>query len=393
MGVAIGAPHRPDPGIVLLREGLAREALPFLERSHEKEPDDWEHLSNLGVAHRIMGEFAQAKDFLKQALRLSPNSAVVWSNFGMLLDDLGDFKDSLEAYRQAFTINPSNQVICLNYATALLRFGNYQEGWPLWEFGRYQRSYFLPEIPLWARQPLSGKRIVVLKEGGYGDMFLFMRYFYRLKRMGAHVTAYVWNRLESLMTGHPWVDNVVTQSEGLGVNYDYCVPLMSLPAVLDEPMNVEFLAGYIRSEAAPHKGRRVGIAWQAEERGCPRRTRSLDDRDIEPLNKVNAEWVSLQKGKSLLWMNDEDDAQSDWKATARLIQGLDLVIACDTAVANLAGAMGKPVWILLPLNSEWKWGLAGSDTPLYPTARLFRSREHGWGKVIQEVVEALKVRL
>lgn len=398
MGQALGASvSQPDLGARLLRKGLVHEAIPFLERSHVEEPQEWEHLSNLGVAHRLQGEFAEAKNCLQQALRLSPDSPQIWLNFGVLLNELGDFSDALEAFRVAYEWMPENQIAAFNYADSLLRFGRWKEGWPLWEIGRFNRTQKLPEgIARWAGEPLDGKRIIVVPEGGRGDVFLYMRWLKDLRQMGAHISVMPFSGQEDILRGHLWIDEVVTDWNG---KYDFAVSIMSLPALLNADLGIPGEIGYLRSHGnligtalplSKRSGRPwVGICWKAKEVGSSRRVRSLSDRDISPLADAPVTWVSLQPDCAKSWMLDLNVFNKNWKSTAILIEKLDFVVTCDTAVANLAGAIGKPVWVMLPRNCEWKWGISTETSAIYPTARLFRATSTLWTDVVERVVKEL----
>ncbi len=396
---------RPQPGEVLLKEGLAHEALPYLLEAQEREPNEWRHLSNLGVAYRILGDFDTAKSCLKRALDLDKSACEVWSNFGVLLDDLGDFDRSAKAYQAAFQINPHSQTIAFNYSVSLLRQGLWPQAWMFWEFGRFNRSYFAaPNLPQWSGESLDGKTIGVVAEGGYGDIINFLPYIEMVKERARVSRRIVWDDmipfLEAQGVAHEYYG--ISRPERVP-DIDFVVSVLSIPAILNERVeNVRPVIPYVKvdpclvntANAMLPPGRNVGICWGAEEARQPRKWRSVPESALAPLVSMkDMNWISLQFGsKSLPWMFDCSESLQGWLKTAALIQNLDLIISVDTAVAHLAGALGKPVWLLLSANSDWRWLRDRKDSIWYPTMRIFRQRDpKDWSSVIAEVTEALNV--
>jgi hypothetical protein len=184
---------------------------------------------------------------------------------------------------------------------------------------------------------------------------------------------------------------------------DYVVSVLSIPAVLNERVeHVRPTVPYVKANASLvsttktslPQGRNVGICWRAEEACQARKWRSIPDSVLSPLEAVkDVNWISLQYGgKGLDWMFDCSPSLDGWMNTAALVQNLDLVISVDTAVAHLAGALGKPAWLLLSTNSDWRWLRDRTDSIWYPTMRIFRQRTpKDWSGVISEVGEALNV--
>jgi hypothetical protein len=397
------APQRskPDLGIVLLSGGYAELALPHLHNAAKKNPLHWGHWSNLSVAYRIVGDYEQAKYFAGKALRLNKKAAEAWSNFANILTDTGEFADALDCLTAAYNLSPKNAQICFNLACALLRVGKWKEAWLLWEIGRFHTSWFeLPKLPIWEGQPLAGKKLLILKEGGYGDTFLFMRWFPELQDAGAELTLYVWDKQAVYLEGHPWINHIVLGSGGIDpTKFDFQVALMSIPTCLVAspdaiPQAEKYLFGDKERVKLPANGKPlVGICWEAEENGVPKRSRSIPTDILFHLKEMDITWISLcpDAEETPEWI--EKVKLEDWRDTASVVENLDLVISVDTAVAHLAGAMGKLIWTIVPKGSDWKWFMPaeGEHSPFYPSMRVFRN-DHvlTWQGTVKKVAEELE---
>jgi len=397
------APRRqlPEPGELLLREGLAAEALPFLLEAERRHPGDWKPLCNLGTAYRVLGRFSDALAADERGFALAPDAAELWGNYANLLDDMGRFDEALLAHRRAHVLAPSSQQIGFNLSTSLLRKGHWQDGWPLWEFGRFCQSWYpMAPIRVWERDDLKGQRILVLKEGGYGDTFHYLRYLKRLCDLGGEVDFEVWDRQAEVLTNHPWGFTVRPASKGVPLyDYNYMTSLLSVMAVLkDEPDGVRCEEPYLWAKSPQMVSRRpgtklaVGLCWAAEENKTARPFRSVPLEALIPLADLPITWVCLQHPVSVYpELRIAHTAISNWADTMNVIAGLDLVISVDTAVAHLAAAMGKPTWIMLPVNSDWRWLLGRDDSVWYEQVELFRQTlQEGWSGLIERVSKALE---
>jgi hypothetical protein len=272
-----------------------------------------------------------------------------------------------------------------------------------WEFGRFNRSYFTaPNLPQWSGESLAGKTIGVVAEGGYGDIINFLPYIEMVRERARVARLIVWDDMIPFLE----VQGVAHECYGISrperiPDIDYVVSVLSIPAVLNECVeNVRPVIPYIKvdpclvntAKALLPQGRNVGICWRAEEARQPRKWRSVPESALTPLASIkNMNWISLQyAGKGMDWMFDCSESLDGWLNTAALIQNLDLVISVDTAIAHLAGALGKPVWLLLSANSDWRWLRDRQDSIWYPTMRIFRQRDpKDWSPVIAEVREVL----
>jgi len=411
-------------GALLLTHGYVRAALPLIRRGLRDNPTDSAGLSNLSVAHRLIGQPDTAEVFAKRALEADPNCGPAWNNWGMISEDLAEWRTALKAYAMAHRLMPEDCRIMVNYATALMRLERFREAWPLWDAGRLGASWAPPGegFPVWdGTQDPRGKRILVIREGGYGDEFMFARWFPKLKNLGAEVVFGCLPETVSLFAGHPALHSCVALEDVDFEGLHYCVPLMGLPSAFgmesleDIPPPITLSVDRIRTElwlsrvnetetfAGVTRPKRVGLCWRAGEYAVARPHRSLTEAEIEPLAQARGvQWFSLcprveKAAPCPEWVTDLSDGIQDWEDTAALILNLDLVVTVDTAVAHLAGTLGIPTWILLPRRSDGKWFVEGEESAWYPgKVRLFRrGNEKNWRPVVKRVlaeVERFKPR-
>jgi len=360
--------------------------------------EKWQELSNQAVEHRQAGRFREAHACLSRCVLEHPEVAEVCHNLGMVYEDVGNFETGLACFKVAYDMHHSRES-SLALGQALLRQGRWQEAWPYWENGRFNYSWReTPGIKTWAGESLQGKRLLIVREGGYGDAFLYSRWFDHPKLLESESMSFVvWKSMISLLEGQLMVDELIPVEDGIITfsDFDYMVPLMSLPTLCGATVeNTEPIKSSIAvwpsgvkelSKTKPN----VGICWRAEESGAVRKTRSIEPSELAPLQECDVNWISLYPDEKLDWA--ENPNLFPWKRTAEIIRELDLVISVDTAVAHLAGCMGIPVWTILPLNSEWKWLLDREDTVWYKSMRLFRNTDPlSFKPAIEKVCEALR---
>lgn len=306
-----------------------------------------------------------------------------------------------------------------NVAYMFLKAGQFQRGWALFEFRDrgYQNNAWLTLDCLWRGQSLMGSRLLLLDEQGCGDMIMFARYVKELKALGvAHLTVVVRPQLIRLFRSMREIDYVDEKTE-VG-HYDYWMSLLDAPLRLGtNPISFPNALPYLYADSGliehwksrvPVNGFRVGLVWRGSGEYINDAVRSLPNLNtLAPLWKVSdVQFVSLQKGpgeyeaasppvdQPLLHLGSELE---DFADTAAIIAQLDLIISVDTAVAHLAGALGKPVWVLLPgLSSCWRWLDEGNGSHWYPSVmRLFRqsmddAEKGDWSKVVDDVAQALR---
>jgi len=407
-------------GLLLDREGRAADAERHYRLSLAANPDLGEIHLNLGVLLTGRKRLDEAEAALRRALDLMPDSAAAWSNLGVLLACRKQEQDAELGYRAALALDAGHRLARFNLAYLLLRQGRFEEGWRCLEARDWYRALEqrLP-CPRWQGQDLTGKSLLIGFEAGHGDMIQFCRYANVLKARGvARISLICHPPLTSLFSTLAGADQVISFDEQLpDGEWDFWTPPLSIPfhcrTRLDSiPAALPYLA------ADPDKVRawsvamgdtlpgtlRVGLVWKGNSRFENDAERSLQSlATLAPLGAVpGTTFFSLQKGAG------EDEADSppaglalvdlgsrirDFADTAAIVAQLDLLISVDTAAAHLAGALGKPCWLLLPdYMTDWRWLDGREDSPWYPgVMRLFRQpRGGGWAATVATVAAALR---
>ncbi len=393
-------------GAGLVAAGRLDEALRSYDRALALKPDHTAALSGRGTALRDLGQLDAALASYEHALQLAPGDADTWSNRGILLQGMLRLEESIASYDRAIALDPEHIGAQWNRANALLLSGDFERGWPAYEW-RW-RSRPAGAADRWfGDQPLKGRHIFLRAEQGLGDTIQFARYAPLLQANGAKVTLAVQPPLRRLLvTLAPGLEVVAGREGGV----DLGCPLLSLPLVFGTalgtiPAPPRYLAAEDdrvaawRARLPSAAKRRIGLVWSGNPHHRNDRNRSLPLSALEPLFDIDAHFVSLQKDvperdvatiERLNLMRVGDELR-DFTDTAALIEALDLVIAVDTSVAHLGGALGKPTWILLPFSPDWRWLTGRDDSPWYPSARLFRQAAPGdWADVVRRVAQALR---
>ncbi len=376
---------------------------------------------NLAVTLQSCGRPREAEASYRDALRLGADAAQVHSNFSVLLRELGCPEEAEANCRDALRLRPDLADAQANLAMVLLLTGRWAEAWPYYE-ARWQtadlaaaRCAFV--APLWTgEEPVADRTILLHAEQGLGDTLQFCRYASLLAARGARVVLQVQPLLVRLLARLPGIAQVVAQGDALP-DFDLHCPLMSLPRAFGTtPDTVPGVVPYLtadpvqqaawRDGLAVLPGRRVGLVWAGSARALQPHAAALDRRrsmrlaDMAPLASVRGcSFVSLQLGPPATQLNERPEAMliydvaerlGDFADTAAVMANLDLVITVDTAAAHLAGALGRPVWLLNRFDTCWRWLLNRDDSPWYPTLRQFRQEgAEGWADVMQRVAQAL----
>ena len=333
------------------------------------------------------------------------------ANIGMVCRDNGDVACAEQYLRRACAALPDDPAIHFNLALTLMRAGRLKEGfheyewrWRVRQFADQHRKF---AQPLWTGEPINGRRILIYGEQGAGDAIQFVRYAPLVRAAGGEVIIEVLPHLERLMG---WMDGEYKTVNALtkDVQFDLHCPLMSLPqrfgTELDSvPAPASFtIPNDVKAKWAERlqTGRTgVGVVWAGNPKHPNNRDRSLPAHYLLPLTRLSGiQCWSLQAAlpaantpEGILNLAQE---LTDFGETAAAISGLDLVITVDTAVAHLAGSLGKPVWLLAAYASDWRWMLDREDTPWYSSMRIFRQKRPGeWREVIARVVRELQDRL
>jgi len=373
-------------------------------------------LLNYGVLLARMKRFREAEAVYLNALQLNPQSAAAWSNLGVLCAQMARYAEAITCCVNSLLIDPDYAKAHINLAYLYLRQGRFEEGWAHLE--RRTWKYTPPSditCPRWRGESLQGKSVLIGHESGLGDMIHFARYAQVLREQGAsRITLVCPPALQTLLASMPGVDEVLSLDAPLPAGkWDCWASLMSLPfhcktRLHGIPAALPYL--HANQEAAarwnallPSAHLRVGLVWQGNPKFENDDERSIASLDLlQPLGGIDGvTFISLQKGcgeaqaknppqgLDVVCLRDKID---DFADTAAIVANLDLVITVDTAVAHLAGAMGKPCWIMLPHHMpDWRWLSCRDDSPWYPGAvRLFRQPTRGdWSTVFTQVRAAL----
>jgi tetratricopeptide (TPR) repeat protein len=396
------------------------EAIESFDRAIDLLPQYAEAYSNKGNALQELHRFEEAITWYDKAIKLQPDYAEAYSNKGNALEWLHRHDEAMENFDRATAINPQYIDAYWHKALSQLASGNYELGWQNYE-ARWSKSHPVrfqySNIPrLQSVQQASGSRILIWAEQGLGDTIQFCRYIKLLSEAGANITFAIPKALiatlESLSPYCALVESIDVASE----RFDYQSPLLSLPLVFGTtletlPVAVPYLKAspekinYFASLIRQTKALRVGLVWNGgfrvdhPELWDTNKRRNIDLELLAKLKDISSiDFYSLQKGdpaeaelrerKAELWPSIINMAGhlNDFSDTAALIENLDLIISVDTSSAHLAGALGKPVWILNRYDSCWRWVRGREDSPWYPTAKIYQQKQPGnWDEVIARV--------
>jgi len=404
-------------GVALERLERRDEAVAMIRAASLIRPDSAAIQDNLGNALLGTAQAEEAEACHRRALALGAKGAETWSNLGNALHRQGRLDEADAAYRRAIQINPDGAKFHTNLALNLLLSGRMEEGWREYEW-RWRGHPNLPPYLLdrvWEGEALpphlpGGGTLLLQAEQGYGDTLQFIRYVPLLKARGVpRVVLACQPELIRLMETAPGLDQVVGEA-GPMPPFDKALTLLSLPGLLGDlppPSQIPYLSVpkgvRVRLPAAPAKSLKVGLAWAGRPTHGDDWNRSIPARMLDPILHIpEVTFYSLQRGAvgPRLGRPPADrlveaaDLCADFCDTAAILRDLDLIISVDTAVVHLAGALGKPVWLLLPSVPDFRWRMEGEDTEWYPAFRLFRRKfQAGWEGPIARIAEALRARL
>jgi tetratricopeptide (TPR) repeat protein len=413
----------PAIALIHMHMGISFHALGQFQFATEKyrqaislNPTDANAHHNLGISLLHLRQHEAALESFENALSLNSQLADVHVNRGLALAETGKPAEALVSYEQAIKINPALRIAHRNQGHLYLQLAQYEKGWEKLEWRLISNdnkvNQRLFSKPLWlGQEALAGKTVLLHSEQGLGDTLQFCRYARHVSALGARVILEVQQPLLRLLHGLDGVSEVVIRNNTPPA-FDFHCPLMSLPLALKKSIGstpaactpirandsqVKVWQARLQNRTRP----RIGFVWRGNQQHKNDHNRSIPLPVFTNLLDGEFEFICLQKEM------DETERQiltaipgilqagehlQDFSDTAALCETLDLIITVDTSVAHLAGSMGKPVWILLPFNPDWRWMLERSDTPWYPSARLYRSeRLQGWQHVIAKVREDLQL--
>jgi tetratricopeptide (TPR) repeat protein len=426
---AVAADPEFTPAIRNLVAWLPDDAVPAadiatFERIVAQSSDHAEAHAALGALH-LRGAFnaVSALAALERAVALGLEGADVHARRGVALHELGRVEEAIAAYERALARDPKHLAARFHRALSLLALGRFEEGWPDYELRLLSEDRPQRALPgrRWQGESLEGRTLLVHAEQGVGDEVLFASCLPEVTNQAGHCIVECDARLAGLYRRSFPGATVIGGSQlepialPVGERVDFHVPVGSLPGHLRRsPADFPAHAGYLRADperaaawggrlAQVGRGPFVGIAWRGGTLRSRGPARSIDPRELaRVLRTPGVGWVSLQRGVARIELDAMerehgariamlDEALEDLDETAAVLAALDLVIAIDSTVAQLAGALGRAVWVLLPVGAEWRYGVAGERMPWYPSARLFRqSRRGDWSGPLDAVAIALR---
>jgi len=369
-----------------------------------------EELIDLGNQAREQNNPEQALGYYIQAIARDRNSASAFNNYGNVLRELGDPEGAIPFLQRSIQLAPEHPTAQFNLAVAYLLAGDYKNGWHQYE-SRWNYEHLAGTLPAytqprWTGQDIKDKTVLVLGEQGHGDNLQFVRFVGDLTSRGARVILAVNASLKPLFIG-PAIPNIVCPGDPLP-EFDFWIPIMSIPAVIGTTLeNLAPVQYYLTADAdlqkqwqqrlGPKNRLRVGFCWSGRRDTWINGHKAMPFETMLELIKRNPtyEWVNLQVDCTA-----EEEAElvkvgvvaypgsiGSFADSAALLMHMDVVLSVDTAVAHLAGALGRPVWVMLSQFAlDWRWLLNRDDSPWYTTARLFRQPKMGdWTSVTEKI--------
>ncbi len=387
------------------------EALSDNMRAHALDPASADTCNNIGNILRALARNDDALPWFDRAIALRPDFAASLSNKAVALAELRRFDEAFAAYHHALAIDSTHAVAEWNLALLQMLTGNFESGWAgreaRWKIPALAAGYPKLPQPMWhGAEPIAGKTILVCADEGLGDTIQFVRYVPMLAARGATVVLMAQDALCPLLAGLSDVAQCLPRSAERLPPFDLHCALSSLPLAfgtrLDTiPAEPSYLAPSARrmhvwdARLGTRDRLRVGLVWSGNPRHNNDRNRSIPLRLLVRILDLDATFVSLQKDprpddidllRKRTEIVDLTEGLTDFAETAALMSCLDLVISVDTSVAHLAGAIGRPTWILLPHTPDYRWLLTRDDSPWYPSVRLFRQDENrDYGSVLDRV--------
>jgi tetratricopeptide (TPR) repeat protein len=394
-------------GEVHVRQGRADEAEPYFRRSVDSNPETYDAWNGLGNILERRGEFGEAEDYYQKSIEIAPNRAEARYNLGNVLRQQNKVAESIEALRKALELDPEFKLAHVHLAFSLFMNGDFEAAWPEYEWRWKVPNFPTPERPFsqpkWDGERLDGKTILVHTEQGFGDTIQFARFTKTMADLGGDIILECAPGLTSLMESAPGVTKTLARGDALPA-FDAHVPLLSIPGILSMevgaiPKQVPYLQASVNkqkywADRLKISGKlKVGITWQTSTEQLSSSFKSCPLQDYSALfefDEVN--WISLQKeipASDLplpTHLMDISGDLADFSDTAAVISELDLVISMDTAVAHLAGALGKPTWLLLSTAGDWRWMKDRSDSPWYPTMQIVRQVNfNDWNEIMMRI--------
>jgi Tfp pilus assembly protein PilF len=396
--------------------GKTEESIDALRRAVAVDPKIPEAWSNLGNEFRNSFRFEEAIECYHKALSLRPNFADAQCNLGVALQETeGDLHPAIAAFEKAIAMDPNFATAHWNLGFCLLLLGDYSRGLVEYEWRWRTGTVVIPRNfrrPQWDGGTLAGKRIFLHAEQGLGDAIHMSRYVPLVAERGGRVILECPATLIPLLRELPGLAEIVPVGQQ-PPDFDLHCPLMSLPLVFGTTLqtipreipylhaDAELARKWAEKMPADPQSPRVGLVWAGQPNNKNDHNRSIRLEQLAPLAAAKrVRFFSVQKGAASqqaknppaeMTITDFTAEIHNFADTAAMVSNLDLVITVDTAVVHVAGAIGRPVWIMVPIRPDWRWLIKGDATPWYPATRIFRQNERGnWGDVIERVSSELQ---
>jgi tetratricopeptide (TPR) repeat protein len=416
-------------GYLYLKKEQFSEALDVLERAVELDPRSLAAQSNLGYVYVKLEQYERAHDLYSSLSARMPRS-VLWPriNLGNTLDHTGRFEEAQRVYRDILAYEPNNYAANWNRADSLLAEGDFARGWEQYRYRLQVEGVWHPRlVPFapWKGEPLAGRTVVVSAEQGLGDQIMFASCLREVTAGAAQVVLECDHRLQALFQrSFPEVRVIGSRQEMVptwlreAAGADFHIPAGNMPGFVRRSLaDFPEHRGYLRADAGKVRrwrdwleslgpGLKVGLSWRGGTRSTRRRLRSLALEDLLPFLRLpGSRFVCLQYGdvagdlERLRAEHGVDvayrkDAIADYDETAALCAALDLTVSVCTSVIHLNGALGRPVWVMVPAVAEWRYGRRGERMPWYPSVRLIRQAEGGdWSEVVERVRKGLEMTI
>ncbi len=430
-------------GITLCEQGKLDKAISSYEKTLNIKPTYVNALINSGVILAQQGKLDKAISSYEKALSLEPNNTSVLTNQGIIFEQQGELNKAISNYSRILSIDPTNTEVHTNLGIALLTKGDMEHGWKEYEWRKPIKQDFTTvnnlvfnlapngnesefkqlnqEFPLSKllknTSQIKDKIILIHCEQGLGDSIQFIRYIAQIQEEKASkIILFCQKSLEKLFEYTLFnIDHIITKGNEQTLIYDYQIRLMSLPLLFGTTLNTipndtpYIYANYrliekIRQQMNCLQGLKIGLVWQGNNDHANDQNRSIKASLFLKLMEIKRyNFISLQKKsnkKDIQKFNQYSNFRDfgpqlvNYTITAAIIVNLDVIISVDTSLAHLSGALGRPVWVMLPYNNDWRWMRDRDDSPWYPTHRIFRQKEKGnWNDVVNQIVEELRKEL
>jgi tetratricopeptide (TPR) repeat protein len=388
-------------GLINYQQNDYDQAIKYIKNAIELKSTAIYH-GNLAMTYNAKGDKKEAEKHFSNALKLNPNydnANLAYYNLGVYAMDNGEYEKALDLFSKSLKLIDLNEAHW-NRSITHLTLGKFKEGWEEYDY-RFKISNPIDsrifKKQKWDGSNLQNKKILIVSEQGFGDDIQFIRYIPLVKEKGAHIILECKKDLMKLFQGISGIDQFIEKEEKAPeIDYDCYIHLMSLPKLFPNliPNKTPYLISERNNTISSSKFK-IGIVWAGNPENKTDKSRSTTQEKFDVFKEIpEIELYSLQKDIKIKDpdISDLSEKIKDFSDTASLIESLDLIITIDTSVAHLAGALNKPVWVLLSSNPGWRYLLNRNDSPWYPSMRLFRQKNLGdWDALFQEVKRALQI--